>query len=335
MEKTSGYSVSSVVETATGFTANLKLSGAGTTTYGNDLQNLKLEVVYETADIVRVKITDATATRWEIPESVVERRHATKKPASLNYKFSYTESPFTFEVTRLSDGVSVFKLADSFTFKDQYLEITTSTNTNAKTFGLGESTRLNHALEAGKTHTMWAADIAALSFDRNLYGSFPYYLQVDTNGAAHGAMLLNSNGMDVSLKSDSLTFKTTGGIVDLYVFTGASPAEVVSQYTYIVGRPTMMPYWSLGFHNCKYGYTSVWQVEDVVANYSAANIPLDTQWMDIDYMQDYRDFTVDAKNFPQSEVQSFVNQLHTNGQVSHDIAFIFAMKLSMSCFDRI
>jgi alpha-glucosidase (family GH31 glycosyl hydrolase) len=146
-----------------------------------------------------------------------------------------------------------------------------------------------------------------------MYGSFPYYVQM-INGTAHGAMLMNSNGMDVTLADTSLTFKPIGGIVDLYVFSGSTPAAVVDQYTQIVGRPTMMPYWSLGFHNCKYGYESIWQVEQVVANYSAAGIPLDTQWMDIDYMQNYKDFTLDSVDFPQSEVASFVNQLHANGQ---------------------
>lgn len=49
-------------------------------------------------------------------------------------------------------------------------------------------------------------------------------------------------------------------------------------------------------------------------NYSAAGIPLDTQWMDIDYMQAYRDFTFDSKAFPTAQVAEFVNSLHANGQ---------------------
>lgn len=52
----------------------------------------------------------------------------------------------------------------------------------------------------------------------------------------------------------------------------------------------------------------------MVANYSAAGIPLDTQWMDIDYMEAYRDFTTDPSNFPLSEMSTFVASLHENGQ---------------------
>jgi len=126
---------------------------------------------------------------------------------------------------------------------------------------------------------------------------------------------MNSNGMDVSISAnnDEITYKVIGGIVDLYVFVGSSPKDVVSQFTKVVGKPMMQPYWSLGFHNCKYGYTSVDQVEDVVAKYQEAGINLDTQWMDIDYMEAYRDFTTDPTNFNTTEVKSFANSLHQQG----------------------
>ena len=41
-------------------------------------------------------------------------------------------------------------------------------------------------------------------------------------------------------------------------------------------------------------------------------IPLDTQWVDIDHMQNYKDFTWDADNFPAADVSAFVGDLHAN-----------------------
>lgn len=67
-------------------------------------------------------------------------------------------------------------------------------------------------------------------------------------GKAHGVFLLNANGMDILLRSRTLTYKIIGGVLDFYIFTGPTPADVVYQYYEVIGNPLMIPYWSLGFH---------------------------------------------------------------------------------------
>lgn len=59
--------------------------------------------------------------------------------------------------------------------------------------------------------------------------------------------------LDVILQpTPAVTFRTIGGIFDIYFFLGPTPADVVRQYSEIVGKPFMPPYWSLGFHLCRY-----------------------------------------------------------------------------------
>ena len=49
----------------------------------------------------------------------------------------------------------------------------------------------------------------------------------------------------------AITYRTVGGIFDFYFFHGETPVEVVEQYTQIIGRPFLPPFWSLGYHQCK------------------------------------------------------------------------------------
>jgi len=62
---------------------------------------------------------------------------------------------------------------------------------------------------------MWARDTPS-PVDENEYGTHPFYLEM-RQGKAHGVFLRNSNGMDVAVYSNLLTYRVIGGIIDLYV----------------------------------------------------------------------------------------------------------------------
>ena len=68
--------------------------------------------------------------------------------------------------------------------------------------------------------------------------------------------------MDVKIRGDdasaSLEYNVIGGVLDFYFLAGSEtdPAEVSRQYAQVVGTPAEVPYWSFGFHQCRYGYQS-------------------------------------------------------------------------------
>ncbi|XP_077865950.1 lysosomal alpha-glucosidase-like, partial [Saccoglossus kowalevskii] len=96
------------------------------------------------------------------------------------------------------------------------------------------------------------------------------------------------------------------------VFLGPSPDQVIQQYTEVIGRPFMPPYWSLGFHLCRWGYGSSDKTQQVVEKMRKAGIPQDGQWNDIDYMDKHLDWTYDKTNF--SGLSDVVKDLHDHGQ---------------------
>ena len=58
---------------------------------------------------------------------------------------------------------------------------------------------------------------------------------------------------------------------------------------------------------CRWGYEHVQELAAVVANYTAAGLPLEAIWSDIDYMHIWRDFTLDHVNYsmPEMGVRTF------------------------------
>lgn len=129
-------------------------------------------------------------------------------------------------------------------------------------------------------------------FARNMYGSHPFYMDTryfevqnkTTNmkeyvSYSHGVFLRNSHGQEVILHPCSLTWRTLGGSIDLTFYGGPSPAEVTRSYqTGTVGLPAMQQYFTLGYHQCRWGYTNWSVLNDVVDNFEKFGLSLDNIW---------------------------------------------------------
>lgn len=301
------YSLVSADHTAMGLTG--KLEKEVKTYYPGDILTLELEVRYETDTRLRVRITDPTKSRFEVPITVP---NATEKTANPTYTVELSKDPFGLIIKRTSTGaVLVNTTVAPLFYADQFLQMSSSLPSQY-IYGLGEHrSSFLHDIH-WNTLTMWARDVPPMELT-NLYGVHPFYLAMEEGGSSHGFFLLNSNAMDVALQpAPALTWRTIGGILDFYVLLGPDPASVIVQYQDIIGYPAMPIYWALGYHLCRWGYgtsNATWDVVKKMRNYG---IPQDVQWNDIDYMERFMDFTLDPAAF--STLPDMVKDLHAHQQ---------------------
>ncbi|KAM3443250.1 hypothetical protein MY4824_000553 [Beauveria thailandica] len=322
LEQCPGYTASNVQTTDTGLTAELSLAGKACNVYGDDLNDLILQVTYETDNRLHVKIQDAGNQVYQVPESVFARSSATSSASASLLQFAHTASPFSFTVSRRDTGEVLFDTsAAALVFETQYLRLRTALPRDPYLYGLGEHSDPFRLNTTSYVRTLWNQDSYGIPNGANLYGAHPFYLEQRSSGA-HGVLLLNSNGMDILIDKDHndasgqqyLEYNTLGGVLDFYFFAGPSPVDVARQYGALAGTPAMPPYWGLGYHNCRYGYRDAFEVAEVVHNYSVAGIPLETMWTDIDYMDRRRVFSLDPERYPLASMRALVSHLHHHQQ---------------------
>ncbi|NWR83956.1 MGA protein, partial [Furnarius figulus] len=279
-----------------GVTADLTLdsarsrAGEGPTA---PISTLRLEVKYHLKNMLQFKIYDSQHPRYEVPVPL----NLPSSPVNLGqdrlYELGLQIKPFGIRIQRRGTGTVIWDSAlPTFTFSDMFIQISTRLPSQyIYGFGEAEHPTFRHDLN-WHTWGMFTRDQPP-GYKLNSYGYQPFYMALEEDGNAHGVLLLNSNAMDVTFQpTPALTYRTTGGILDFYVFLGPTPEMVVQQYTELVGRPVMPPYWSLGFQLCRYGYANDSEISQLVDDMKAAGIPHDVQYSDIDYMERQVDFTL-------------------------------------------
>ncbi len=97
----------------------------------------------------------------------------------------------------------------------------------------------------------------------------------------------------------------------LYIISGKNAYDIVRQFRKMIGRSYMAPRWAFGFQQSRWSYMNEDEVREVVSSYRENHIPLDAVYLDIDYMESYKDFTVSNERFP--DFPNFTAEMRQQG----------------------
>ena len=99
-------------------------------------------------------------------------------------------------------------------------------------------------------------------------------------------------------RHDLFSFHTETSDYDLYLLSGGNENAICKEFRTLIGRSYIPPRWAFGLAQSRWGYKTEEDVREVARQYKEHDLPLDMICMDIEYMQDYADFTVNKERFP-------------------------------------
>ncbi len=166
-------------------------------------------------------------------------------------------------------------------------------------FGLGESVRgIN---KRGHRYRAWCSDDYAHTEDKaSLYAAHNFVLFSGKSGI-FGLYVDDPGAVTFDLgytRGDEAVITSENGNFSAYYIEADTLIGAVKEFRYMIGRSYLPPKWGLGYIQSRWGYVTEEDLREVVRNHRERHIPLDTMSMDIDYMEDFKDFTWDAKKFP-------------------------------------
>ena len=165
--------------------------------------------------------------------------------------------------------------------------------------GLGEKTGPLDRRGAG--YQNWNTD--AFSYHKGedpLYCSTPFYIGVH-QGLQYGIYLDNTHKSFFNFGASTnrfSSFSADRGDMNYYFIHGQSVGEIIQHYTHLTGRMPLPPRWSIGYQQCRYSYYPDAEVRSVAQTFREKHIPADAIVLDIHYMEQYKIFTWDSRNFP-------------------------------------
>ncbi len=181
----------------------------------------------------------------------------------------------------------------------------------AVVYGLGETVRgIN---KRGWTYTSFCSDEPNHFEDkRSLYGAQNFFIIDDEDTVGYFWDTPESVEFDIGFsKIDEIIVRQTSPDVDIYVIEGKNKKEIVSEFRKLTGACYIPPKWAFGYGQSRWSYINEDEVREVVSKYEELGIPIDSVYLDIDYMERFKDFTINEEAFP--DFAKFVKEMLDKG----------------------
>lgn len=166
-------------------------------------------------------------------------------------------------------------------------------------YGLGDKTGFLN--KKNYEYENWNSDIPQAHNEdfRALYKSVPFLI-CKKKSAVYGIFFDNTFHSYINLGKENPQYFYYGaddGNLDYYFLGGDTLVELVSEYTYLTGTTPLPQRWTLGYQQSRWGYECAEDIRDVAKKYRELDIPCDAIHFDIDYMDGYRVFTWNEKDY--------------------------------------
>lgn len=168
-------------------------------------------------------------------------------------------------------------------------------------YGLGEANRgIN---KRGWIYESWCSDDPFhTETKRALYAAHNFIIVSGKSSAGIFIDFPSRIRWDIGYTAEKTAeIEVDGCDLDVYIITAGSPREITREFRALIGKSYLPPFWAFGFQQSRWSYADSAAVDRIIGGYDKAQIPLDCVYLDIDYMKDYKDFTIDSGKFPDFE----------------------------------
>ena len=194
---------------------------------------------------------------------------------------------------------------------DKGLKFTLTLKKEDAVYGLGEANRgIN---KRGYIYDSYCSDDPNhTEATRSLYGAHSFII-IESRERTFGAFFDCPSKITFDIgftERDVLKIYTDNENIKVYIIDNDNPYAIVKEFRGAIGQSYIPPLWALGYTQSRWSYLTKDEVRNVVKNYRDCDIPLDAVYLDIDYMERYKDFTV-GENF--ADLPAFVEEMKKEG----------------------